>query len=106
MSKIGSCWLAIFSCLCFACSWVDDDLSDCPSGFWLKLSYKYNMLNVDAAFTQLKNASIFIFDETGNYIETQHVDSLTLHQNSCLVRLESLSTGKYNFLVWSGLTDS
>ena len=54
MSKIGVCWLAIFSCLCFACSWVDDDLSDCPSGFWLKLSYKYNMLNVDAAFTQLK----------------------------------------------------
>ena len=106
MSKIGVCWLAIFSCLCFACSWVDDDLSDCPSGFWLKLSYKYNMLNVDAAFTQLKNASIFIFDETGNYIETQHIDSLTLHQNNCQVRLESLSPGKYNFLVWSGLTDS
>ena len=106
MSKIGVCWLAIFSCLCFACSWVDDDLSDCPSGFWLKLSYKYNMLNVDAAFTQLKNASIFIFDETGNYIETQHIDSLTLHQNDCQVRLESLSPGKYNFLVWSGLTDS
>ena len=64
------------------------------------------MLNVDAAFTQLKNASIFIFDETGNYIETQHIDSLTLHQNNCQVRLESLSPGKYNFLVWSGLTDS
>ena len=106
MSKIGACWLAIFSCLCFACSWVDDDLSDCPSGFWLKLSYRYNILNVDAAFTQLKNASIFIFDETGNYIETRHVDSLILHQNNCQVRLESLSPGKYNFLVWSGLTDS
>ena len=106
MSKIGVCWLAIFSCLCFACSWVDDDLSDCPSGFWLKLSYRYNILNVDAAFTQLKNASIFIFDETGNYIETRHVDSLILHQNNCQVRLESLSPGKYNFLVWSGLTDS
>ncbi len=106
MSKIGSCWLAMFSCLCFACSWVDDDLSDCPSGFWLKLSYRYNMLNVDAAFTQLKNASIFIFDETGNYLGTQHVDSLTLRQNNCQVKLESLPPGKYDFLVWSGLTDS
>ncbi|MFR5656987.1 MAG: FimB/Mfa2 family fimbrial subunit [Butyricimonas faecihominis] len=45
----------------------------------------------------IKNASIFIFDETGNYIETRHVDSLILHQNNCQVRLESLSLGKYNF---------
>lgn len=29
--------IALFS----SCDWVNDDLSDCPSGTWLKISYTY-----------------------------------------------------------------
>ena len=43
------CVVALFS----SCDWVNDDLSDCPSGTWLKISYTYNILNVDAASTQV-----------------------------------------------------
>ena len=41
------CIVALFS----SCDWVNDDLSDCPTGTWLKISYTYNILNVDAAST-------------------------------------------------------
>ena len=32
-----------------SCTWVKDENDDCPYGFWLKLRYSYNMLDVDAA---------------------------------------------------------
>lgn len=98
----------IFVCLiylCTGCSWVDDDRSDCPTGHWLKLSYTYNMLNVDAASTQLKDITIFIVDQNKNLVEQMEIDSVTLHQNNCLIQLPSLPPAKYTFLVWGGLED-
>lgn len=91
--------------MCPGCSWVDDDRSDCPTGCWLKLTYTYNMLNVDAASTQLKEATIFILDKEENCVAKEEIDSLTLHQNNCLIRLPSLPEAEYTVLVWSGLTD-
>ena len=40
------CVITLFS----SCNWVNDDLSDCPTGTWLKISYTYNILDVDAAY--------------------------------------------------------
>ena len=51
MSKTATILFALCTLFCSACSWVDDDQSDCPTGCWLKLSYTYNMLNVDAVTT-------------------------------------------------------
>lgn len=92
--------------LCGACSWVDDDRSDCPTGCWLKLSYTYNMLDVDAASTQVKDATVFIFDHDGTCLGKEEADSITLHRNACMVRIPSLPAGDYSFLVWAGLVDS
>lgn len=39
------------------------DLSDCPTGTWLKISYTYNILNVDAASTQVGDITILAFDK-------------------------------------------
>lgn len=91
---------------CSACSWVDDDQSDCLTGCWLKLSYTYNMLDVDAASTQVKEATLFILDKDGNYIGKEETDSLTLHSNHCMIRVPDLPEGDYTFLVWSGLSDT
>ena len=48
--------IALFS----SCNWVNDDLSDCPSGTWLKISYTYNILDVDAASTQVSDITILV----------------------------------------------
>lgn len=91
---------------CEACSWVDDDQSDCPTGCWLKLSYSYNMLDTDAAFTQVKDATVFIFDSDGNCIDREEADSITLHRQECMISLPTLPEGDYSLLVWAGLADS
>lgn len=106
MSKTATILFALCTLFCSACSWVDDDRSDCPTGCWLKLSYTYNMLNVDAVTTQVKDVTLFILDQEGNYIVREEVDSLTFHQNECTIQVPSLPQGDYTFLVWAGLADS
>lgn len=106
MSKTATILFALCTFFCSACSWVDDDQSDCPTGCWLKLSYTYNMLNVDAVTTQVKDVTLFILDQEGNYIVREEVDSLTFHQNECTIQVPSLPQGDYTFLVWAGLADS
>lgn len=106
MSKTATILFALCTLFCSACSWVDDDQSDCPTGCWLKLSYTYNMLNVDAVTTQVKDVTLFILDQEGNYIVREEVDSLTFHQNECTIQVPSLPQGDYTFLVWAGLADS
>lgn len=77
------CIVALFS----SCDWVNDDLSDCPTGTWLKISYTYNILNVDAASTQVGDITILAFDKNDKYVDRLDVDSITLHQGYCMVRL-------------------
>lgn len=69
------CIVALFS----SCDWVNDDLSDCPTGTWLKISYTYNILNVDAASTQVGDITILAFDKNDKYVdrsETQYCHDL------------------------------
>lgn len=107
MSKTAAFLLTLCTLfLCGACSWVDDDRSDCPEGCWLKLSYTYNMLDTDAAATRVKDATVFIFDENEVCIGREEADSATLHRNNCMIRIPNLAPGKYSFLVWAGLADS
>lgn len=107
MNKTATILLTLCTLLwCSACSWVDDDQSDCPTGCWLKLSYTYNMLNVDAASTQVKDATLFILDKDGSCIAREEVDSLTLHRNDCMIRIPDLPEGDYTLLVWAGLSDT
>lgn len=86
-----------------SCRWVDDDMSVCPRGFHLKLIYSYNMLDVDAASTQVDHVSVFVFDQQGTCLEQMDVDSLALRQNRYVVDLPDLPAGYYDVLVWGGL---
>lgn len=105
MSKIviNICMLLTVLCGFNSCRWVDDDMSVCPKGFHLKLIYSYNMLDVDAAFTQVDQVSVFVFDQHGTCLKQMDIDSLALRQNYYVVDLPDLPVGYYDVLVWGGL---
>ena len=86
-----------------SCDWVNDDLSDCPTGTWLKISYTYNILNVDAASTQVGDITILAFDKNDKYVDRLDVDSITLHQGYCMVRLP-FPEETYHLLIWGGIS--
>ena len=94
------CVVALFS----SCDWVNDDLSDCPTGTWLKISYTYNILNVDAAPTQVGDITILAFDKNDKYVDRLDVDSITLHQSYCMVRVP-FPAGTYHLLICGGASD-
>ena len=94
------CVIALFS----SCNWVNDDLSKCPTGTWLKIAYTYNILDVDAVSTQVGDISIYAFDKNDKYVGRVDVDSVTLHQDYCMVKLP-FSEGSYNLIVWGGATE-
>ncbi len=88
-----------------SCEWVNDDYSDCPIGTWLHFSYTYNILDVDAAYNQVDDLCILIFDNDGKYLGAQKFDYVQFQQNGAMVELE-LPQGEYKVLVWGGLSDS
>ncbi|MFI3263341.1 MAG: FimB/Mfa2 family fimbrial subunit [Rikenellaceae bacterium] len=99
--------LSILLCvlLLVSCEWVKDDLSGCETGTWLRFSYTYNILDVDAAYNQVDNLSILIFDDQGKLVEVLEVDYLQFQQDNAMVRIEQ-PEGDYKVLVWGGLSDT
>ena len=70
-----------------SCTWVKDDY-DCPSGFWLKLSFTTNLLDVDAAPKYVRDAYIYIYDADGKYINRLYASNEALKANDYRVRVD------------------
>ncbi|MBR6030761.1 MAG: FimB/Mfa2 family fimbrial subunit [Bacteroidaceae bacterium] len=95
-----------FILLLTSCAWVNDDNDDCPDGFWLNLHYTYNILDVEAAPRHVQEVSIYVYDAAGNYIKRLNVNKAELDANSYRVRVDGLTEGDYQFVVWSGVVNN
>lgn len=86
-----------------SCTWVKDDNDNCPYGFWLKLQYTYNILDVEAAPKYVTDAYVYVYDSVGNYVKRIFVTQDVLATNNYRVRVEGIPEGDYQFVVWSGM---
>jgi hypothetical protein len=82
---------------------VKDDTDDCPYGYWLKLQYTYNILDVDAAPEYVKDAYVYVYDTDGNFVKRIYASEADLKANDYCVRVEGLPEGYYQFVAWSGI---
>ena len=89
-----------------SCTWVQDDTDGCPYGFWLKLHYTYNILDVEAAPEYVKDATVYVYDADGNYVKRIDVTHDELLANDHRVKVDGLTEGDYQFVVWSGMGNS
>ena len=89
-----------------SCTWVKDENDDCPYGFWLKLRYSYNMLDVDAAPKYVTDAYVYVYDADGNYVKRIFVTPKVLKEHDYRVEVDGLPEGDYQFMVWSGMANS
>ena len=100
----------ICSILCIllitSCTWVEDDVDNCPYGFWLNLHYTYNILDVEAAPEYISEVAVYVYDADGNYVSRLDVPQSVLKANGHRVRVEGLPEGDYQFVVWSGIGNS
>lgn len=86
-----------------SCTWVKDDIDNCPYGFWLNLHYTYNILDVEAAPEYISEVAVYVYDTDGNYVSRIDVPQSVLKANGHRVRVEGLPEGDYQFVVWSGI---
>ena len=89
-----------------SCSWVKDDNDDCPDGFWLKLQYDYNILDVDAAMRYMKDAYVYVYDNDGNFVKRIYATGDDLKAHNYRIRVDGLTEGDYQFVVWSGIDNN
>ena len=65
-----------------SCTWVKDDTEDCPYGFWLRLHYTYNILDVEAVQKYIKDVSVYVYDAEGRYVRRIDVSQKMLKDNT------------------------
>jgi hypothetical protein len=61
---------------------------------------------VEAVQKYVKDADVYVYDADGNYVKRIHATQSELTANDYRVRVEGLSEGDYQFVVWSGMGNS
>ncbi|MCR4603326.1 MAG: FimB/Mfa2 family fimbrial subunit [Prevotella sp.] len=86
-----------------SCSWVKDDLDDCPSGVRVQVLKVETATAVQGDFAdEVDGARISTFDAQGHYLDTYHISGSTLKENDFVVELP-IAPGQYRLIVWTGL---
>ncbi len=88
---------------CFSCkSSIYSDLSDCPRGLSLRFVYDYNMEYVNSFHKKSDCVSLYVFDESGNYVATYHEIGEKLKDENYRMQV-SLDKGNYTLLAYGGM---
>ena len=91
-----------------ACSAMHDDLASCPSGVQVILDVKYGGKYSDTQrfADDLKNVTIWVFDQDSVYVGKFTDTAKRLVQNDSVIMNLPISPGKYNMVVWTGIEDT
>ena len=92
-----------------SCTMMHDDLSNCPSGVWVKLEVTMDVeyggkYSPQSFADDLDNITLWVFDQNGIYINkyTEKGEILKKNNNTMNLPIES---GKYKMVVWTGTED-
>jgi hypothetical protein len=86
----------------YACSAIMEDRVECPEVCHIRFKYDYNMKYADAFANEVKQVSVFVFDENGRFLKLQTIEGDVLKTENFFITLD-VSPGKYHLVVWAGL---
>ncbi len=87
-----------------SCSIYDDE-EDCPTGFYLRFKYDYNMKFADAFTNEVDRVTVFVFDQEGTYLMQQTEQGTALKDKNYRMVLD-IAPGTYQLITWAGLDGS
>jgi len=92
-----------------SCSLMHDDLSNCPSGVWVKLEVTMDVeyggkYSPQSFADDLDNISLWVFEPNGTYINKYTEKGEILKQNDNTMNLP-IEPGIYKMVVWTGTED-
>lgn len=87
------------------CSWITDDLEECPTQLSVSFTYDRNIKFADAFPHEVKAVNIWAFDHTGKLVWSESASGDALAGKD--FKLDTnLPEGTYDFISWCGLKDN
>lgn len=91
------------------CSWVRDDLTDCPKGCQVRLRIDAGVsaagsLNAMSFAEEVNDADLFVFDSDGTFTGRFNEQGEALKQNDYVLDIP-VDPGHYTIVAWTGLAD-
>lgn len=83
---------------------LEFDEGDCSIEYCVKFKYDYNMKNVDAFANEVKNVTLYAFDDDNNLVsfKTEAGEMLATGEYAMTLDIEP---GDYHLVAWAGLDD-
>lgn len=83
-----------------ACSWVKEDLPECPpTELKLKFEYDYNMMNSDVFKDHVGGVTVFVLDENDCVLaQREETDPYLLGREDYAMAFTDLEPGNYRFV--------
>ncbi len=99
----ATCYLLLGAlALLTSCSWMTEDLSECPTGLYLKFKYDYNLQRADMFADHVGAVTAYIYDENDNLVKTQTEYNsgsyAPLSEDGYLMHVTGLEAGKYRVI--------
>ena len=88
---------------CISCNTIFTDQSDCPRGVSLRFVYDYNMEYANAFPSKVHCLSVYVFDESGQFVGRYDETTDALRDESYRMEMK-LDEGTYTLLAYGGLS--
>lgn len=99
------CCAFLTSGLFTSCDMMKEDLDDCPTGLYLSFRYDYNLDRADMFGDHVGAVSVYVFDESGNYVSCQEASNAGDYRplSDPLYKMHlDLAPGRYQFIALAG----
>ena len=84
-----------------SCSWMKEDVTDCPTGLYVRFTYDYNTARADMFKDHVGCVKLYVYDENGNKVSERSVSNTSaaapLHQYGYAIHFADgeLPDGRY-----------
>ena len=88
-----------------ACSMMEDDQSDCPTGLYVSFKYDYNLQRADMFKDHVGSVTVYVFDEQGRFVTKQTEENKygeePLKKYGYQMNIKNLPDGKYQLMAFA-----
>ena len=99
--------LAVATCGLTACSWMEEDLSDCPNGLDVYFKYDYNIQRANMFADHVGAVTVYVFDEDNRFVTQRSAAGSPLKAHDFHIHFagNELAPGRYSLLALAGQKD-
>lgn len=99
--------IGIAACALSSCSWMEEDLSDCPNGLDVYFKYDYNIQRANMFADHVGAVTVYVFDRDNRFVTQRSAagNSLKAHDFHIHFAGDELAPGTYSLLALAGQKD-